>query len=258
MPNGALKLVPLLTLTMAVLAYPAHQGTRSEHAIMADFHYKFHLQEGCQRRAAIQLLLRGGFESDHSSWDGWRQREREGRERWRGREERDDATEKGGRRPLHGYGQVERERDAGGWSRRELGRTGISTKHFSRSGADGDHNECRANARAALGRKRINIGAQTSRRTEIGRLFVSSLPPGSVTSDLEAEFGRFGDISQAFVATDSSGRSRGFGFVSFKDREIGLNIINLIEKGSETIHIRGRVVSVRQVAPPRALCEARP
>lgn len=50
------------------------------------------------------------------------------------------------------------------------------------------------------------------------KLFVGSLSWGTTESDLENAFGRFGEISEIKIITDrDTGRSRGFGFVTFAD-----------------------------------------
>ena len=48
------------------------------------------------------------------------------------------------------------------------------------------------------------------------KLFVGSLSWGTTDGDLENAFARFGEITEAKVITDrNTGRSRGFGFVTF-------------------------------------------
>lgn len=50
------------------------------------------------------------------------------------------------------------------------------------------------------------------------KLFVGNLDWGMTTEDLRAAFASFGDIEDAVVITDRfSGRSKGFGFVTFSD-----------------------------------------
>jgi len=50
------------------------------------------------------------------------------------------------------------------------------------------------------------------------KLFVGNLAWGMSTEDLKASFDSFGDIEDAIVITDRfSGRSKGFGFVTFSD-----------------------------------------
>ncbi|MDD5310109.1 MAG: RNA-binding protein [Deltaproteobacteria bacterium] len=50
------------------------------------------------------------------------------------------------------------------------------------------------------------------------KLFVGSLSFNTTDSGLESAFARFGQITEAKVITDRmTGRSRGFGFVTFED-----------------------------------------
>jgi RNA recognition motif-containing protein len=50
------------------------------------------------------------------------------------------------------------------------------------------------------------------------KLFVGSLSWNTSDAELEAAFSRFGDITEAKVITNrETGRSRGFGFVTFKN-----------------------------------------
>ncbi len=50
------------------------------------------------------------------------------------------------------------------------------------------------------------------------KLFVGSLAWETDSSSLQAAFGRFGDVEEAIVISDrETGRSRGFGFVTFTD-----------------------------------------
>ena len=52
------------------------------------------------------------------------------------------------------------------------------------------------------------------------KLFVGSLSWTTTAEDLRATFGKFGEITDAVVITDSvTGRSRGFGFISFSSAD---------------------------------------
>ncbi len=54
----------------------------------------------------------------------------------------------------------------------------------------------------------------------MSKLFVGSLSWNTTESDLEQAFSRFGQITEAKVITDrNTGRSRGFGFVTFEDAD---------------------------------------
>jgi len=52
------------------------------------------------------------------------------------------------------------------------------------------------------------------------KLFVGSLSWNTTDQQLEEAFARFGEITEAKVITDrDTGRSRGFGFVTFQDSD---------------------------------------
>ena len=78
------------------------------------------------------------------------------------------------------------------------------------------------------------------------KLFVGSLP-WSITSDsLKALFAEFGEVTEAIIINDrETGRSKGFGFVSFATPEAAQKALEL--NGKE---IEGRTIVVN-VAKPR-------
>lgn len=52
------------------------------------------------------------------------------------------------------------------------------------------------------------------------KLFVGNISWGATDQDLKDLFGEFGDISEATIITDrETGRSKGFGFVTFVNAE---------------------------------------
>jgi len=79
------------------------------------------------------------------------------------------------------------------------------------------------------------------------KLFVGSLP-WSVTSDaLNSLFAQYGEIVEAVVITDrTTGRSKGFGFVTFKNEEDAQKALEMNGKDVE-----GRAIVVN-AAKPRA------
>ena len=75
------------------------------------------------------------------------------------------------------------------------------------------------------------------------KLFVGSLSWNTSDGDLEQAFGRFGDLVEAKVIMDrDSGRSRGFGFVTFSDGEAGRKAIEELD-GTE---LDGRTIRVNE------------
>ena len=79
------------------------------------------------------------------------------------------------------------------------------------------------------------------------KLYVGNLKYAIGTADLERIFGEFGTITDAIVIMDrQTGRSKGFGFVTFESDEDAQRAIDAVN-GSE---IDGRPVTVN-VAKPR-------
>ncbi len=80
------------------------------------------------------------------------------------------------------------------------------------------------------------------------KLFVGNLDWGVTDEDLQAKFAEFGDIEEAIVIKDKfSGRSKGFGFVSFADD-------GAADKATEALNgqdFKGRDMVVNEARPPR-------
>lgn len=75
------------------------------------------------------------------------------------------------------------------------------------------------------------------------KLFVGSLSWGTTEDSLREAFERFGDVEYAKVITDrETGRSRGFGFVTFTEREDALNAMEALN-GTE---LDGRAINVNE------------
>ena len=78
------------------------------------------------------------------------------------------------------------------------------------------------------------------------KLFVGSLEWGVTDEDLKAAFAEFGDIEEAIVIKDKfSGRSKGFGFVTFTDDAAA-------DKAIEAMHekeLKGRQIVVNEARP---------
>jgi cold-inducible RNA-binding protein len=82
------------------------------------------------------------------------------------------------------------------------------------------------------------------------KLFVGNLSWGVTDESLRAAFERFGEVTEARVIRDrETGRSRGFGFVSFADNEKAAEAISGLD-GSE---LDGRPIKVSEAQdrPPR-------
>ena len=80
------------------------------------------------------------------------------------------------------------------------------------------------------------------------KLFVGSLSWNTTNADLEAAFARFGEISEAKVITHrETGRSRGFGFVTFNDEAAANTAISEMN-GTE---LDGRAITVNEALDKR-------
>ena len=75
------------------------------------------------------------------------------------------------------------------------------------------------------------------------KLFVGGLSWGTTDEGLNGAFSRFGEIAEAKVITDrETGRSRGFGFVTFANDEAATSAINEMN-GTE---LDGRTIKVNE------------
>ena len=75
------------------------------------------------------------------------------------------------------------------------------------------------------------------------KLFVGGLSWGTTDEGLNGAFARFGEIAEAKVITDrDTGRSRGFGFVTFASDEMAASAITEMD-GSE---LDGRTIKVNE------------
>jgi cold-inducible RNA-binding protein len=88
--------------------------------------------------------------------------------------------------------------------------------------------------------------AQQPRRNTTGplKLFVGGLSWGTSSEALREAFSRFGKLLEATVVTDrATGRSRGFGFVTFEQASDALEAVKQMH-GTE---LDGRILKVNQV-----------
>jgi hypothetical protein len=88
----------------------------------------------------------------------------------------------------------------------------------------------------------IGVPSQ-ARRTDFGpiKLFVGGLSTDTNAADLRRWFAPFGDVVDAIVVTDrGTGRSRGFGFVSYRtpaDAEAATKGLNGVEVDGQTLNV---------------------
>jgi len=75
------------------------------------------------------------------------------------------------------------------------------------------------------------------------KLFVGSLSFNTTEKELEGAFAKFGQITEAKIVTDrDTGRSRGFGFVTFEDDNAATTAINEMNGTS----LGGRTITVNE------------
>jgi hypothetical protein len=97
----------------------------------------------------------------------------------------------------------------------------------------------------------ISVPSQ-SRRVDFGpiKLFVGGLNTDTIAADLRRWFAPFGDVVDAIVVTDrGTGRSRGFGFVSFQTPTAA----EAATKGLNGVEVDGQTLKVNraEARPPR-------
>jgi RNA recognition motif-containing protein len=80
------------------------------------------------------------------------------------------------------------------------------------------------------------------------KLFVGSLAWETTQEELQELFAQYGDVEEAIIISDKfSGRSKGFGFVTFTDEAAADEAIaQLNEK-----EFKGRNIVVNEAKPPR-------
>jgi len=78
------------------------------------------------------------------------------------------------------------------------------------------------------------------------KVYVGNLPFGVADEDLKEMFSSYGEVEEAVVIKDKfSGRSKGFGFVTFADGEAAQKAISEMN-GKE---VQGREIKVNEAKP---------
>jgi len=78
------------------------------------------------------------------------------------------------------------------------------------------------------------------------KLFVGGLPPHATKEDIEQYFGQFGEVEMCNLKTDQfSGRSRGFGFLIYKD----VNSVNQVLSNPSGHEIGGKTIDPKLATP---------
>ena len=80
------------------------------------------------------------------------------------------------------------------------------------------------------------------------KLFVGNIEWGATEDDLQKLFSEYGDIEEAVIIKDRfSGRSKGFGFVTFVKEEDAAKAIEALD-GHD---LNGRNLAVSEAKPPK-------
>lgn len=78
------------------------------------------------------------------------------------------------------------------------------------------------------------------------RLYVGNLAYSATEEDVRALFAQYGEVSSVYVAVDrETGRSRGFAFVEYADRDSGEQAI----EGTNGVDFGGRALVVNEARP---------
>jgi len=85
------------------------------------------------------------------------------------------------------------------------------------------------------------------------KLFVGNLDWNTSEEELKSLFAGLGEIEEAIIITDHSGRSKGFGFVTYRNAEDADKAIAELE-GHQ---LGGRNIAVSEARPPKPRDERR-
>ncbi|KAG5860275.1 polyadenylate-binding protein [Encephalitozoon hellem] len=73
--------------------------------------------------------------------------------------------------------------------------------------------------------RQIRVMRKDERPPETGNIFVKNLPESFTSKDLDDAFSMFGEIVSCKVATTPQGKSKGYGFVQFKEKRSAKKVI---------------------------------
>ena len=95
----------------------------------------------------------------------------------------------------------------------------------------------------------VKLVVEGKRREEMmdssKKIFVGGLEPSITEEDLKIFFSKFGEVKEASVLFDNNrNASRGFGFVSFEDK----NVVDMLVK-QNNFSLKGRKIDVKRAQP---------
>ena len=83
------------------------------------------------------------------------------------------------------------------------------------------------------------------------KVFIGGVPVKTKNEELREFFTQFGEVLEADVVTDRTGRGRGFGFVVFADEEVAKKVIE--DSGKRKIIFKGRDLDLKTAKPKEAI-----
>lgn len=83
------------------------------------------------------------------------------------------------------------------------------------------------------------------------KVFIGGVPVKTKNEELREFFTQFGEVLEADVVTDRSGRGRGFGFVVFADEEVAKKVI--ADSSKRKIIFKGRDLDLKAAKPKDAI-----
>ncbi|THG19398.1 hypothetical protein TEA_025783 [Camellia sinensis var. sinensis] len=96
---------------------------------------------------------------------------------------------------------------------------------------------------------RADMQMQVKREQKTKKIFVGGIPPSLTEDDLKEYFSSYGSITEHQIMLDhNTGRSRGFGFVTFDDEET----VERIFSNGQTHELGGKQVEIKKAVPKRA------
>ncbi len=79
------------------------------------------------------------------------------------------------------------------------------------------------------------------------KLFIGSLDWNTTEDELKSLFAGLGEVEEAIIITDHAGRSKGFGFVTYKNEEDAAKAIAELD-GHQ---LGSRTIAVSEAKPPK-------
>ncbi|KAI7986767.1 Heterogeneous nuclear ribonucleoprotein 1 [Camellia lanceoleosa] len=96
---------------------------------------------------------------------------------------------------------------------------------------------------------RADMQMQVKREQKTKKIFVGGIPPSLTEDELKEYFSSYGSITEHQIMLDhNTGRSRGFGFVTFDDEET----VERIFSNGQTHELGGKQVEIKKAVPKRA------